>query len=599
MKARCWWGTIGILILAVTAPAAIDEGERLQGIKGDAGKALSTAGRVKPDLLACACLAEYLRAAEDLTDPDDIEDLVKFCNGGRHIQAAFLITMLRAPEEWDRLVQTLITRIEPDAARLAAAVLAYATVQEEMKPPVKPVSASAAKRGKGKRAREKAAAAPPVPVPPIPEKLLLHRDPETARLALLAAAFSGNESVRSVVARLKTTTPDALAARMLYMAQIKEDLSERTVRYVLDAAAVPVVVKMTPAMLRRGKASALETYLADIRLPPLALVARALGVLNDPTYAPDLTALLKHSAVEVRVEALRALQGMLTPTELRPLLLEVLPTAPWDLVVHACAWLARYPDPTMIEPVLNRLETERGRIRLDLTYVLSVAAAEQKGETPAEWTAWWAEQAATFQVNSKASEAYRAKHRPIDMRIPSLSFFYGLKIYSDRVVYVVDSSKSMKGSRVASLRQNLAESLQGFRKTAEVRGESTEDLVQYNIVDFGGNVNVLVPGALTDNTSPGVTYARKFDLTLGTRAYDALETAAALPGVDSLYFLSDGAPVRGQFQSWQRTRKAMRWLTRYVPLAVHTAAFTPSEKNALQMGGMAKTHEGAYEAVQE
>ena len=72
-----------------------------------------------------------------------------------------------------------------------------------------------------------------------------------------------------------------------------------------------------------------------------------------------------------------------------------------------------------------------------------------------------------------------------------------------------------------------------------------------------------------------------------------------LPEVDSIYFLSDGAPLFGHLQEWGNVQRSLKWMTRHYPIAIYMGAFTPSEKNARAMIAIAEAHQGLFEVVQE
>ena len=83
-------------------------------------------------------------------------------------------------------------------------------------------------------------------------------------------------------------------------------------------------------------------------------------------------------------------------------------------------------------------------------------------------------------------------------------------------------------------------------------------------------------------------------MTLGTRSYDALWRAARIPGVDTLYFLSDGSPLWGQLQNWDAIHKALAVQTWHNPLAFWAVAFD-AQKHGDQMRALSYRNFGLYE----
>jgi len=166
-------------------------------------------------------------------------------------------------------------------------------------------------------------------------------------------------------------------------------------------------------------------------------------------------------------------------------------------------------------------------------------------------------------------------------------YFYGLFIYSDRFCFVVDTSNSMRRERIDSLRSEMATTIKDMARH-----------VQYNIVDFGGNIVTMHEGGLTHDRAKGLERVKTMPLTGGTRSFDAMERAALLYEVDTLMFLSDGAPIRGQFDSWENIRSALFLQTRFYPLAVFSIDFNAGKGNLDNMKGMADEHYGQSESIE-
>jgi len=255
--------------------------------------------------------------------------------------------------------------------------------------------------------------------------------------------------------------------------------------------------------------------------------------------------------------------------------------------VEVCQALSLLPDKRVGPALIQRLEQEKGRMRLDLVHALSCITGEQHAETAEGWKDWWVKNQATFEVDPAASETFRKKTRVQDVNVPGNGFFYGLTIYSDRFCYVVDSSASMKGDRIESLRESMLASLEGLKEH-----------VMFNIVNFGGEVVILYPGAMTDDRRDGKRHIEEMDLSWGTRTMDAMEQACLIPGMDTIYFLSDGAPVRGQTQVWHEISKVLRVINRYRPVAVFMVGFEPSAGNRAAMDGISNEHYGREEPTE-
>ena len=79
---------------------------------------------------------------------------------------------------------------------------------------------------------------------------------------------------------------------------------------------------------------------------------------------------------------------------------------------------------------------------------------------------------------------------------------------------------------------------------------------------------------------------------------DAIERGVMLPSVDTIYFLSDGAPVRGQRKSWGLIQQLIRFNGRYRHVAMSTICFKAGKGNADSMAQVANENFGHTEEIE-
>lgn len=144
----------------------------------------------------------------------------------------------------------------------------------------------------------------------------------------------------------------------------------------------------------------------------------------------------------------------------------------------------------------------------------------------------------------------------------------------------------MKGPRIASLVQNLRESIERLR-----------DHLRFNLVDFGGDVEILYKDTLTDRKNMAQGRVSKMDLGLATRTYCAMRQGTAVPGADTIYFLSDGAPARDSMANWSDIQVAIQVTTHYCPTAIFCIDFDPKAGNQASMRQLADWNAGQHESV--
>jgi hypothetical protein len=77
-----------------------------------------------------------------------------------------------------------------------------------------------------------------------------------------------------------------------------------------------------------------------------------------------------------------------------------------------------------------------------------------------------------------------------------------------------------------------------------------------------------------------------------------MERACQLNAVDTLIFLSDGAPIRGQIDSWAHIRSALTLMNLYRPMAIQSIDFDPSPGNMENMRLLGLENKGQHMSVE-
>jgi hypothetical protein len=549
--------------------------------------------------LALAEFGRFVRSARRTPpEPQTVQTIVDMGKrSGMQSQVAFILAFNQASSGQAELIDALATHKDGSAQELAAATLAtlhcrhytadsshYLSARNDLKvrKEAAPGKVETVKRG-GKQLKKAQVAGN---LAAIPGTLFVSRQRTTRDLALVAAAFSGDPAYKQAVANVQNPTGTAAGAMLLYLARQEAELTQEQVVGLFRAATGGAA----------SPSSRPSSSLFGPLLPGGALACMGLAELGEQKNLPLLIQALSARDSKVQIDAVRAIRRLGPDDAALAAVSQALMTAEWPLLVELCATLGAHPDKRVVPALIQRLERENGRLRLDIVHALSSIAGEQKGSTAREWKEWWQTSGAGFEVVPDSSRAYREKTRVQDVEVPSIGFFYGLPIFSDRLVYVVDTSQSMRGARIDSLRENLVSSLEGLRSAGTSGLQSRRQRVSFNIVDFGGDVVTMYDGGLTDDIDMGITRTKTMPLTYGTRSYDAMERGMALAGTDTIYFLSDGAPVRGQIEKWGHIIAAMDLLMLHRPVAIWSVAFDPSGGNAEAMTTLAEENFGRYEA---
>lgn len=509
------------------------------------------------------------------SSPEGIARILSFSSGkGMFYPTAHLASYYA---DLPALVEALFADPSPAAKQMAAATVAFAQLGDYLE---REMQAALSREGNGeagssesaeggeKAPAKKAKRVKKGAASKVLAKLFEDKSAATLELAVLAAAYAGNASVRALVEAAPAKAGSGMTgAKLLYHARLGDplDAAQVAAAFALSANAAEHLTTAGPMLANFNLLQPREAYACE-----------ALGIAKAEGQLDPLCRMLVHPDIRVQIEAIRALRKI-GSREALPRLLKRLDTREWPVLAELCLALAALPAKESVAPLIARLKRETGRLRLDVNYALSCIAGDQIADSATEWQAWWNKASGKFQVDEERTRSFRGSHRIQDMRVPPLGSFYGLPICSDHFAYVVDSSNSMKGAKMENLRSNLKDSINGLAPG-----------VCFGIVDFGGTVESMNQNRLTDSKRTGLDRLQKIRLSQGTRLYDALEEAAWMEGVDTLFVLTDGAPVKGQLNRWPQLYRAIALMNRYRPLAMHTVAFearTANQQSLREMAG--------------
>ena len=185
------------------------------------------------------------------------------------------------------------------------------------------------------------------------------------------------------------------------------------------------------------------------------------------------------------------------------------------------------------------LEKVKGEIRGDIVQYLNDATGQDLGMDSAAWTEWWKDNEKTFQapggvVQRKDVKDFAAAGRGGGR---GTSMYYGLSIYAQKLVFIIDISSSMLGPRLAAAKRELLQAVDGL----------TEDM-EFSIVAFNSDVHPWQRQFVPANAQMKQAASRwitMLECNSMTASYDALEAGLRFDA-EALYFLTDGEPHGGK-----------------------------------------------------
>ncbi len=192
-----------------------------------------------------------------------------------------------------------------------------------------------------------------------------------------------------------------------------------------------------------------------------------------------------------------------------------------------------------IGQLISILEKVQGEIRGEILKHLTDSTGEEFGLDSKAWSDWWKDNEKTFQMNGAAGPRKEVKGLAAGPGAGG-SMYYGLRIYAQKLVFIIDTSGSMMGPRLAAAKRELLQAVDGL-----------SDDTQFSIVAFNSVVypwqKQLVPANSTMKQA-AARWINALEIGATTASYDALEAGLRFDA-EAIYFLTDGAPHGGKVSS--------------------------------------------------
>jgi len=250
-------------------------------------------------------------------------------------------------------------------------------------------------------------------------------------------------------------------------------------------------------------------------------------------------------------------------TPLAPAVIANLDYNAWQVRLAAVQALRRLRVVAAIQPLIERLDQRQEpekRIRRAIGETLHRLTGQRFYDDADLWIRWWAANRDGFEIPEKIEEQRGTGTRTV-------ARFYGLPVESDRVVFVIDKSGSM-GSRARSGKTELQVAVDEVLKVAK----RLKSGARVNVILFASR---LIPwkkrlvGLNISTRSALRKHLEAQEPSGGTNIYDALEMALRHDGVDTIFFLSDGAPVTGKYVTTPEILRGVRELNELRRITIH------------------------------
>jgi hypothetical protein len=231
-----------------------------------------------------------------------------------------------------------------------------------------------------------------------------------------------------------------------------------------------------------------------------------------------------------------------------------------------------------IEPLIAFLGSDDpGRLREDACRALRSLTGEKHGPYREPWATWWAESKRDFELPRRPQSlaALAAPEQGLT--------FYGITTFSDRVLFVLDTSGSMAETDRSAPRSSPTRKVDAARRELVSALDMLSDRAHFGVLLFDRAVRRFA-GGLSRADAPSRLRARSWlfereprgETNLGDALREAFRLAAGLDGpsaplggADTVFLLTDGRPTAGGLQSSDRILDAVRRWNRSARITIH------------------------------
>lgn len=238
-----------------------------------------------------------------------------------------------------------------------------------------------------------------------------------------------------------------------------------------------------------------------------------------------------------------------------------------------------------ITDLIGLLPRVSGQVEFDVVSHLVATTGQDFDNNEAKWIAWWRENRERAVLrDSSPSKSFR--------NYGEFGEYYGIPICAKRVVFVLDTSNSMRGAKIDAAKTALVRAIHDLKQD-----------VFFNVIAFNGRVRVwqseLAP-ASEPMKGAAVNMVLEQPLAPLTASYDALEAAFGLDP-EAIYFLSDGAPVGGKIVVPDEIVATISRVNRVRRVSLHSIGIATGDGKRDVFGrfmkGLATANWGVYKAV--
>jgi hypothetical protein len=250
--------------------------------------------------------------------------------------------------------------------------------------------------------------------------------------------------------------------------------------------------------------------------------------------------------------------------------------------------VANVPRKEAIGVTIKLLPGLQGEAMADALHFLTAITGEQHADNVPNWQKWWQEAGQSF---AYPASVVKTNVRKVPLRTSSM--YYEIPIYAQKLVFVMDTSGSMAGERLAAAKRELSKAIMGLRENT-----------MFTVLVFNGNVFAWQKRLMPANSASkrlAIAFVDGQQAQSQTSSYNALEMALTFDA-EAIFFLTDGAPSSGKIINPPEIVAAISKLNRAKRESIYTIGIgvgPPGGLFDLFLSSLAEQNLGEYRRVDQ
>jgi HEAT repeat protein len=298
---------------------------------------------------------------------------------------------------------------------------------------------------------------------------------------------------------------------------------------------------------------------------------------GDNAWVDELLVYAAGDARETRNAAVREL-GRLGRAAFLDVLAGLLVHADWSTRLAALRALETMHRPEILAPIVAALDAQQGRLLHEFADTLWRLTGQPHRARVAAWQAWYAENGEGFALlEPEELEQQREQEEARKLKSITKVEFFGVRIRSQRVIFIIDISGSMNELLRSEYVGRSGEARIERAKAELTKAiEALEEGTLFNVVTFASGVDGWLDGGIAGadgkTRKDAIDWVKLKGALGGTNLYDAVKRAFNDPDVDTIVVLSDGEPTAGAVTDPSAIREDVARWNKNRGIVIHTIA---------------------------